>query len=190
MSSQLDAKLQSACVGMLEASGMSQEEAREAFGEMLQKAKNAARVEGTEDLPENFGDLLLQNEAQNPKIRAMLGKARRDGATEDDIRQWWNFHDLERRLIQEVDSALQMGHFLHLRQIGVPAEEAARRVKQNHVYFGDPDDPRLGTGDDRFLPYELKDRINRWRLSQPKSASPSDPTLNAVVRKGIREGSI
>lgn len=60
--------------------------------------------------------------------------------------------------------------------------------------FGNPDDTTLTSGDDRPLPYELKDRVNTWMHKE--MASPDEfrrrveesSTFNALVRSEIRAG--
>ena len=73
-------------------------------------------------------------------------------------------HDLERRMVIELDALVRMSRYVSLRQKGMQADEATLLLKQFHAHYGDPDDSKFDTGDDRLLPYELRDRIKRSRL--------------------------
>ena len=99
MGSSIEQQLKEVYVPMLMQSGMPISQANEQFSEMLRKAKEESRKAKMDNLPQNFGDLLLQNEATAPNIKSRLEKVRREGVTDDDIRTWWNLHDLERRFM-------------------------------------------------------------------------------------------
>jgi hypothetical protein len=191
----IERRLEKRYVPMLRAMmGLSTGEAQKRFQEMLARAKQAAQSGGTTQLPERYGDLLLQQEKTDEKVNALLAKARNDGATDLDIRQWWNMHDIERRMVMEVDNLIHLAHYISLRQNGLSAEDAAVRIKQFHPYYGDPDDTSFATGEDRLLPYELKDRINRWNTNQGRTPANLElgelRTFNALVRREIRRGNI
>ena len=49
---------------------------------------------------------------------------------------------------------------MEFRRNGEDKNEAAAHVRKIHPMYGDPDDTRHTAGDDRPLPYELKDRVN------------------------------
>ena len=70
-------------------------------------------------------------------------------------------HDLERRLMLKIDFMFGLALYTKLiKENGLDKQEAAKKVRKTHPLFGDPDDITHGTGDNRPLPYELKDRIN------------------------------
>jgi hypothetical protein len=63
--------------------------------------------------------------------------------------------------------------------------------------YGDPADTSHRSGDDRPLPYELKDRINRYiekrRLHDPEAYKQDiqiSSSFNALVRKEIRANNL
>lgn len=178
--------------------GMSPSQAKKQARCMLKEAKEESENEGTINLPQNFGDILLEKELTDEKTKSMLAKLRSDGVRDEDIRWWWNMHDLERRMMQHADFISRFTLFLKLREEdGLNEEEAAKRVGKSFPIFGDPDDITLSTGEDRPLPYELKDRINIY----VEKRSQTDPkqfkreielssSFNALVRKEIEKGNI
>jgi hypothetical protein len=103
-------------------------------------------------------------------------------------------HDLERRMIMEVDALVRMSRYVSLRQKGMQADEATLLLKQFHAHYGDPDDSKFDAGDDRLLPYELRDRIKRWNSKQANASGNLNlgelRTFNALVRREIRQGNI
>lgn len=175
--------------------GISAAEGKRTFSEMVNRARAESEREGTGKLPANFGDILLQREPTDTKVRAMLEKKRREGVNDDDIRWWWNMHDLERRIMLQVDELTRLAVFSKQREAGLSSEEAARDVRKIFPTFGDPDDTRHTSGDDRPLPHELKDRINTYiqrRAQADKSSFQMElkgyPSCNALLRSEISKG--
>ena len=69
--------------------------------------------------------------------------------------------------------------------------------RKYHPFFGDTNDSTHVSGDDRLLPEELKDRINKYiekrMLNDPeeyKKDIENSSTFNALIRKEIREGNL
>ncbi len=141
--------------------GLSPSEARETIRTFIQQAKEEAQKEGTADLPQNFGDELLARESTDEKTRAMLSAKRKEGVSDEDIRWWWNMPDLERRLMLKDDASSRIAAFMHHREQDMSREVAVVKVKKSHPIYGDPNDTSKSSGDDRPLPFELKDRIDR-----------------------------
>lgn len=80
--------------------GMSLEQARKEVRKAIIVCKEQAMKEGTSDLPDNFGNLLIQAaESGDPKAKKIVDKARKEGATDEDIREFWNLNDLQRRMV-------------------------------------------------------------------------------------------
>jgi len=169
-------------------------EARSQVREMIWRAKEAARKEGTDKLPQPYGEYLLQRERTNPETRELFARKRAEGVRDADVRSWWNLHDLERRLVVELDGISRLAVFTDQVGKGRTPDEAAVHVRRYFPMFGDPDDTTNTTGDDQSLPWELKDRVNIWM--QKQRASPEafkkrveqSPTFNALVRAEISAG--
>jgi len=61
--------------------------------------------------------------------------------------------------------------------------------------FGGPEDTKNVKGDDRPLPFELKERINQWvgtalqdKALETATSSRSAGSMNALIRNEIRAG--
>jgi len=177
--------------------GLSPSEARKITRTLIQQAKEEAQREGTADLPQNFGDVLLSRESTDEQTRAKLSAKRKEGVTDEDIRWAWNMLDLERRLMQKEDENSRIAAFMHHLDQGLSQEEAAIRVKKFNAMYGDPNDTSKSSGDDRPLPFELKDRINRYiemRAEQGADSFKADleasSSFNALVRLEMRNGKL
>jgi len=178
--------------------GMAPASAESAVEEMLDEAKREGAASGTLQLPLGFGDVLLKRESADEDIRNMLEVKRKEGVTDDDIRWWWNMHDLERRMILKMDEIHKLALFVKLVDVdGLPEEEAAGRVYKRHPLFGDPRDETYAAGGDRPLPYELKERINEY-VARAVEEDPEafdremeeSSSFNALVRRKIEEGEL
>jgi hypothetical protein len=181
-----------------ESMSMPEDVAREIFKAFVQDLKEAAQREGTDRLPESFGDILLERERTDEKVRGAFAPKRADGVTDEDIAFWWNMHDLARRMICKVDEMNRILLFDKLVQSeGVTESEAARMVARRFPIYGDPDHLVLGTVDDRPLPFELKWRINRY-ITERTQAGPegfnaeaeASTSLNALLREAMRQGKL
>lgn len=181
-----------------ESMGMPEEVAREIFKAFSEEQTEAARREGTDRLPESFGDVLLEREQTDEKVRETFAAKRADGVTDQDIAFWWNLHDLERRMICKVDEMNRILLFEKLMQTsGTPEIEAARMVAKRFPIYGDPNHLVLETEDDRPLPFELKWRINRY-ISEKTEADADGfqkeienaTSLNALLRRAIKQSEL
>ena len=107
-------------------------------------------------------------------------------------------HDLERRILLKVDDVSIHSLFTKLReQDGLSEDEAAKGMRKGYPLFGDPDDTSHATGEDRPLPYELKNRINIFvqkRLQKDpekfKKEIKESSTFNALVREEVKKGNL
>ncbi len=178
-----------------ESMNMPEEIARDIFKAFAEEQKEAARRERTDRLPESFGDILLQSEKTDEKVRDAFAPKRADGVTDEDIAFWWNMHDLERRMICKVDEMNRILLFEKLVQNSEMTEpEAARMVAKRFPIYGDPEHLVLETEDDRPLPFELKWRVNHYISERTqadaegfKQEVEASTSLNAVLRKALRE---
>jgi len=141
------------------------------------------------------GDHILKKEQENGP-NENLEKKRKEGVRDEDIRQWFNLDDVERRMILRIDELHRLTLYIHEIKSGKAEEEALKTVSKFHPIYGDLSDERHGTGDDRPLPLELKDRINVFIEKQGagnpgfKKEIDSSSTFNALVRREIRKGNI
>ncbi len=177
---------------------MPEEVAREIFKTFTEDQKEAALRDGTDRLPESFGDILLDREQTDEKVQTAFAPKRAEGVTDEDIALWWNMHDLERRMICRVDEMNRILLFEKLVQgSGMTELEAARTVAKRFPVYGDREHLVLGTEDDRPLPFELKWRVNRYiterTIANPdrfREAAEASTSMNALLRKAIRQGEL
>jgi hypothetical protein len=178
--------------------GLSGHELRKTVNVMLRAAKENAVLEGTWNLPENYGDILLEREATDEEIKAMLAAKRREGVRNEDIRSWWNRHDLQRRMVLEEDDFRQFKVYkTALDEKGKTPDEAASWVMKFLPIYGEPHEMSEEAENDRPLPYELRHRVTRY--AERRAAADVEEYLkdiinstsfNALVRKEIRAGNI
>jgi hypothetical protein len=149
-------------------------------------------------LPESFGDILLEREQTDEKVRNAFAPKRADGVTDEDIVLWWNMHDLARRLICKVDEMNRILLFEKLvKDSSVTEAEAAKMVAKRFPIYGDPEHQVLENEDDRPLPFELKWRVNRY-MTEKTEADPdgfqkeveSATSLNALLRMALKQGDL
>lgn len=181
-----------------ESMNMPEDVARQIFKSFADEQKEAASREGTYRLPESFGEILLERELSDEKVRAAFVTKRVEGVTDQDIALWWNMPDLERRMICKIDEMNRILLFDKLRQgSSVTEAEAARMVAKRFPIYGDPNHLVLDAEDDRPLPFELKWRVNRY-ITERTQADPDEfheeveasTSLNALLRKAMREGKL
>ena len=144
-----------------ESFGIGQKEIREA----IQKCKKDSKREETDNLPKNFGDYLISkaNDGFKKSVK-LIKKSKSGGANEDDIRHWWNLHDIERRMLKWEDDIFWISTFEIHKQKGLSDEEAIKKVRKTFPLYGNPTDESNTKGEDRPLPDELHDRVNRLTI--------------------------
>lgn len=200
----IKSELEKECIPIFEmAMGMSRSEAKKTFNDMFNQIVEESKKEGTINLPENYGDELLAKENSDEKIKKMLVKRRKEGVTDEDIKWWWNIHDYERRIMLKVDELNRTALFINELQNSEAdskekaSEEAAKKVRKFHPMYGDPEDTTHTKGNDRPLPYELKDRINIYIEKRAKNDPEkykkeieNSSTFNSLIRREIKAGNI
>jgi len=81
--------------------------------------KEQAAKEGTADLPDNYGDLLIQaTESGDPKAKKYVDKACKEGSTDEDVREFWNLNDLLRRMVIWSENVFCYSTFKCIRNTG------------------------------------------------------------------------
>lgn len=178
--------------------GISRSEARKLFRDLFARAKQTS-IEGESfNYPLNAGDILLENEQRDENIRDSLAKKRREGVTTEDIRWWWNRHDIERRLLLEIDQLDRIRRLReYLNEDGLGEKQAAQRVRKSEPVYGNPEDTEHMSGHDRPLPHELRNRIATY-IQKRGATDPEkflldidgSSTFNALVRKEIIKGNL
>ena len=181
---------------VLVSSGMSRGEARKQVKQAIEDCKEAGREEGWTETPDDLGDQILKRADEgDEQASRIVEKARKEGATDEDIRRWWNMSDLRRRMIcWAEDTCVRMPMYVTATRHGLSEEEATEKVRQYFPVYGDPDDEDEDTGEDRPLPHELRERIERYRRAHHnedrRSKLEGYSSYNALVRDEIRSGNL
>ncbi len=74
MSSDIEKQLEDYYMSVFQTDGISSSEAQNSARDLLKLAKEECQKEGTLNLPQNFGNILLERESTDEKIKSMLGK--------------------------------------------------------------------------------------------------------------------
>jgi len=183
-------------------SGFTESEARETATAYLDAAIQEAKKLGRYDYPDNFGDLILGVAVTDDsivaedalRIRKELFAKRKDGVTDEDVRSWWNLSEVERGMMLQIEDAARMTTMISALRRGKTEHKAAIQVRKYHPIYGNPEDTSVTHGNDRPLPIELRDRINKYIESQMmnpmsyKKKVKEATSFNAFVRKIIKTG--
>jgi len=152
--------------------------------------------EGTYNLSPDYGQKFLDLAATDEYVAKELEKKRKEGVTDEELKKWWGISDLERRLLTKLDETNRTGLFLKFINFDRKSrEEANALIIKFHPIYGDPADTSLFKDEDRPLPPELRDRVNRY-AALTAAQSPEEQqelmdrfsSLNARIRHEIREG--
>ena len=174
--------------------GYSTADAERFVSDAIAMCKQQGIEEGTAKLPADFGDRLIEFARMgDPKSQRIVAKALREGATEDDIKTWWNLPDLSRRMVLWSENTFRYAFFLSaMNDEGLSFEDAASRVHKTFSIYGDPDDTTKLTGESRPLPHELRGRVDSFRHSRGPEGVVARinefPSYNAFVRHAVRNG--
>lgn len=176
--------------------GWTLEQAREEVKKAIAVCKKQAKEEGTDILPEDFGDLLLRDadSEYDPIAKKIVEKARKEGATDEDIRKYWNMHDLQRRMVIWSENVFRYSVYLSAIEEELSPDEAIIKQRKMFPMYGDPEDTRHTSGDDNPLPHELRGRVDVYRekhgaeIMQKKVSKYS--SYNAFVRAEIKNGNL
>jgi hypothetical protein len=176
--------------------GLSYSQSISLFNDLLKMLKEESKNEGVLQIPS--GDILLENENTNQKFKNFLDKIRKEGVRDEDIRWWWNLHDLERRMIKKFDLINQNTILNKLREEeNMTADELKNVVRKYFPLYGDPDNITNDSGEHRPIPYELQGRIKKYierRLTIDREDYRKDleisESFNSLIRKELNNGSL
>ncbi len=176
--------------------GMTFRQARKEVKKMIKACKEEAKRDG-DNLP-NCGDLFFQAaKAGLPDAKRRVEEARNEGATDRDIREYWNLHYLQRRMVIWSENVFRLANFMSFREDhGLSPDEAGIKVRKMFPIYGDPKETRdyYISHDDRPLPNELRARVDIYRekhgadVIQKKVSEYS--SFNAFIRAEVRKGKL
>ena len=164
--------------------------------EAIAKCKQESEAEGSAHLSQDFGDhIIAAARMGEPLAERIVERARREGATDEDIKEWWNLPDLCRRMVIWSENTFRLSVFLHAKNDdGLSAEDAAARVRKMFPIYGDPEDTSILSGDNRQIPHELRGRIDSYKQVHGAEYIADKVknylSYNAFVRHAIQTGMI
>lgn len=137
------------------------------------------------------GDELLKIEKnhENFDISYVLGEARRQGVTDEDIRTWWNMpNEQHMELMQHCDN-VKVAAFKTLLDEGFSKKEAVSKLKKGYPSYEIYMAGIMHDMKDDNLPYELLPRVNKYfnslapdKLNRLKEDVNKLSSMNAYVR--------
>lgn len=139
--------------------------------------------------------MLLALAEHDERARAYVDACRADGVTDQDFETWWSLHELDRRMVAQVDELDSATALVSLARQGMSPPDAIQQVLRTLPRYAYPLTARAALGpqgDDRPLPYELKDRFNRWCEAERAGGRKVLPlaqgnTVSAFVRALVRD---
>ena len=154
-----------------------------------------AREDGTFNKPLNHGNTLIEKEKINNETKEWLKPAREDGVSNEDIIWYWNLHEIDRRMLDKIEIYFRTARYLQYKSDGLTEEQAIKKLFKYSPVWGDPYDIRYSSGEDRPLPPELIDRVNKYVINRTdiekfKKDCEQYSSLNALIRKEIKKGNI
>lgn len=178
--------------------------------DLLDKAIEVSKSEGSYYFPTNFGNIVLGlDKAPNSYIercaeiyRKNIPSKKSEGVRDEDILNWLNRNDVERNIVVQFDNVAKMAMFINEFETSKEtteekiAEKGSEKIRKYFPFYGNPNDTSHTTGDDRPIPYELKDRVNiyvekvKHDPEKFKSVLEKYSSYNAFIRKEIRDGNL
>lgn len=182
-------------VQLFSASGFPFEMSRETIKAMIKTCQEESQKEGTDRFPENFGNILIEDTNRGiPYAKNLVDTARKEGATDEDITKYWNLSDLERRVMTGIDNIFRIAAYNKNKDEGLPNKEAVIKLNKSFPFYGNPNDTSKSSGDNRPLPFELKDRINIYLEKNGYSLNEEKikgyDSMNAFLRSEFKKGCI
>ncbi|MBP6945180.1 hypothetical protein KBD61_04490 [Patescibacteria group bacterium] len=202
-------KKRSSAVGVefFQSMGLPQAEAVSSFNQLLEQCREEAIQEGFTSECFNQGDNLLDLEAKkDPEACRFLNLRRKEGVRDEDIKDWWNLDEIERKLLNKID-AIQWGAMLK----HTSAEnllEATEQIGKYLPIYRPPVEPVTvqastlspellsAIEEEKPIPPELRFRVKAY-ISRRSDDMPSFqrdighyPCMNALVRDEIRRGNL
>lgn len=176
--------------------GWTQDSARNEVKNAIEACKQAALEEGSHELPANLGNIIISACKQSDyHCKKIVNKAKAEGATDNDIREWWNLPDLNRRMVIWSENMFRYASFLSfVNEEKLSPDEAMVHIKKMYPMYGNPEDEQHSTGDDRPLPNEIRGRVDKYRTLKGaayiQKLMAGYSSYNAFIRKQIRDGKV
>ncbi len=153
-------------------------------------SKQIAINEGFYGLPPDYWKEIFKMEKENKDDyrTKRYKRARQDGVKDEDIVYFFETHPVERYMMNETQSLININAKITGLKEGQSSEESTRFIRKNFPSYGDPlTELTYGGEEDRLLPHELIFKVNKNIFSYPISDKLKDnlkkfSSFNAYVR--------
>jgi hypothetical protein len=168
-------------------------EAKKLVEESIELCEKQSLKEGTRNLPTNFGEIVVNQLCNEPGyFKDFVDIAYRDGATTQNIIDYWNMPDLERRMAEWSSNIFEFAAFMHIKESEKLDDKAAMiKIRKLFPNYGNTNDDIQEQSEDRPLSVALRDRINIYsaNVGDQKTIQESQKysSYNAYIRDLIRK---
>lgn len=126
-------------------------------------------------------------------LTAYIGSVREEGATDKDIREWWNMPDKQHQEIIEDNDLARLAVLKGLIDDGLTENAAIEQIKKTFPLYEFYEPGIIYLSVDSSLPYELLPRVNKYFNSiavaeQCRDAINELSSMNAFIREQIKKG--
>ena len=151
--------------------------------------KETAKLNGY-NLPDNWGNLVFDSMASDNN--SMVCKALADGATKEDIINYFNINQLVKSMYEWYDNLCRYSTYRSMIETNnLSEDDAMKYVRSIFPMYGDPTDTKNVQGNDRPLTPVLKARvckyINTYGADRIAKETKMFSTYNAYIRHKIAE---
>lgn len=171
--------------------------AKKTVVKMIKKFEKDIKDAGVNNLPENYGVIVIEKLYKNDSgfNNNFINKAFADGATEEDIIEYYNLDLLQRLMVEWSEELIRYSAFLSSKNDDkLSSDEAINQVRMMLPMYGDPTDTSHSQGDDRPISPALRGRVDIYRASHNvyfiKSQVDEFSSYNAFIRAQITGGHI
>jgi hypothetical protein len=140
------------------------------------------------------GDKMLEIEKNklDLDVSYILKEVRKQGVTDNDIREWWNLPDEQHKEIMEEDDDACRSAINQLIDSGISRDEAILKLKKGYPIFGEYMPGIMHDDKDDILPYELKIRVNNFfnsveKLTGYKEDIEKASSMNSFIRSLVKK---
>lgn len=173
----------------------SEEEAKRMVRDAIITRRQESKRSGIDPSVSNRGNTVLTASAKgDEKARSVVAEALSNGATEQDIKDWWDLPHLSRKMIYWSEQQLRYSVLSTLRNER-GTDDAMAALRMVLPSYGKPNNEAHSQGDDRPLPDELRSRVEAFQTKHgadkiQRAVEKRYSSYNAFVRRRIQDGKL
>ncbi|MBV1756848.1 MAG: hypothetical protein KMY55_03300 [Dethiosulfatibacter sp.] len=139
-------------------SGFNANESKTLASDLLIRCKNKCEEEQSEKYS-GIGTKVFELAVNDEYLAYCVRLARDNGVKDKEIETWWSLSDLERSIIQEVNTQTTLVALTQYLEDGLSSQQAAKKVKKYYAMYGYAEN----NGDKkRPIPPELKSKVDEY----------------------------